>query len=73
MFLTDCKLSNSSSAVSQVTSVQVSTAVTVGFPDPVITAGLTVTGIPPAAVAAGWLVKTVSTTMPQEKTIDTTD
>ena len=57
----------------QVTSVQVSTALTVGSPEPVINAGLTVTGIPPAAVVAGWLVKTVTTTVPQEKTIDTTN
>ena len=57
----------------QVTSGQVSTAVTVGLPEPVTTAGLTVIGIPPASVAVGWLVKTVTTTVPQEKTIDTTD
>ena len=58
--------------MSQATSAtSVSTAVTVGLPEQVITAGLTLMAIP--AAAAGWLVDTVTTTVPQEKTLDTTD
>ena len=53
------------------TAISVSTAVTVGLPEQVITAGLNLMAIP--AAAAGWLVKTVTTTIPQEKILDTTD